>query len=61
MIFDSKISDLYVVLYEMTTNILEEKLKYFSENNGKEVDIYALAKAYEIKIVNFYVRFLKKL
>ena len=51
MIFDSKISDLYVVLYEMTTNILEEKLKYFSENNGKEVDIYALAKAYEIKIV----------
>ena len=46
MIFDSKISDLYVVLYEMTTNILEEKLKYFSENNGKEVNVYALANAY---------------
>lgn len=44
------VKDLYISLYEQTNTILNEKLDYFS-NEKAAVDIYELAKQYDIKIV----------
>lgn len=47
---EKNIGDLYVELYEYTTHILTEKLDYFS-GEQKAVNVYKLAKMYNIKIV----------
>lgn len=52
MKLDSNISDLYIELYELTNDILDKKLEYFSSSKEyKVVDIYALAEKYNIKII----------
>lgn len=49
------INTIYLELYNITRQILDEKLHYFSQHERFSVDIYQLASVYDFKIYEEYI------